>query len=439
MSGYLEDRSVYEERYDRITVELCRTREQIVDGALGERLPLDSRGDADPANGYYIYSVMYFELVEVLAGERWQEREETIRRWMEEDGAKDRRLADATPAVTPYCRVCGEDMQVRRRNYLHRERRGRKADEEDILFLFECKPCNKRMVLWQDGTEWEGHQARCGECGARVEETDKRRGNTITTTYTCGACGHNHKSGWHLGAKAKTEADPHFKVDRRRFCFDAATGKKFLARKAHLERIDAVVEQARKDSGTGTEPIDPITQAVGGIKRLKVAQVADALAEATAKAGYRDFKLGEPQVGREIAIPFNCLDDRPERESYDSRMALKKLLAGTLADTNWRLMSDGVSYRLGYLSGRVRAYESEDDLRTLAEKKLKASGGKKPAAKSAPAPKQSPRAEPPPAPKRSGRGAQRAIRVRGVLHPNLHVLIPPRETPKPTAKAKKKR
>ena len=36
-------------------------------------------------------------------------------------------------------------------------------------------------------------------------------------------------------------------------------------------------------------------------------------------------------------------------------------------------MSDGIHYRLGYLSGRLRAYEQEEDLKNLVmkDKKLK--------------------------------------------------------------------
>lgn len=34
-------------------------------------------------------------------------------------------------------------------------------------------------------------------------------------------------------------------------------------------------------------------------------------------------------------------------------------------------MSDGVSYRLGYLSGRLRAYEREEDIKQLVMKNKK--------------------------------------------------------------------
>ena len=45
-----------------------------------------------------------------------------------------------------------------------------------------------------------------------------------------------------------------------------------------------------------------------------------------------------------------------------SEDTLKKLIKEALADTNWRLMSDGIHYRLGYLSGNLKAYEQEEDL-----------------------------------------------------------------------------
>jgi hypothetical protein len=44
---------------------------------------------------------------------------------------------------------------------------------------------------------------------------------------------------------------------------------------------------------------------------------------------------------------------------------LQKLVKKTLIGTNWRLMTQGIDYRLGLLSGRLRAYESEEDLLKL--------------------------------------------------------------------------
>ena len=49
----------------------------------------------------------------------------------------------------------------------------------------------------------------------------------------------------------------------------------------------------------------------------------------------------------------------------ESRYRLKKLVNKILEGVNWRLMSDGVSCRVGILSGRLRAYERDEDLLKL--------------------------------------------------------------------------
>jgi hypothetical protein len=41
-------------------------------------------------------------------------------------------------------------------------------------------------------------------------------------------------------------------------------------------------------------------------------------------------------------------------------------------------MSDGIHYRLGYLNGRLRAYEREEDLKNLVERGMKLQKKQKP-------------------------------------------------------------
>lgn len=43
-------------------------------------------------------------------------------------------------------------------------------------------------------------------------------------------------------------------------------------------------------------------------------------------------------------------------------MKLKKTVNSVLVDINWRMMSEGVNYRLGILSGRLKGYEREEDI-----------------------------------------------------------------------------
>ncbi len=73
-------------------------------------------------------------------------------------------------------------------------------------------------------------------------------------------------------------------------------------------------------------------------------------------------------MGRIVSIEFSIEKMETENERV-SMQKLNKLLQKHLEETNWRLMSDGISYRLGVLSGRIRIYEGEDGLAKLIEKK----------------------------------------------------------------------
>jgi len=69
-----------------------------------------------------------------------------------------------------------------------------------------------------------------------------------------------------------------------------------------------------------------------------------------------------------VSVEFT-IEDPGDQHEYDSKKKLTKLLKKGLKETNWRLMSDGISYRLGVLSGRLRAYEDEKDLVKLVQAK----------------------------------------------------------------------
>lgn len=110
---------------------------------------------------------------------------------------------------------------------------------------------------------------------------------------------------------------------------------------------------------------DPAYQKAISLKKLKVVELNKLLKEATQKEGYIDLQFEKPEMGKFVAVPFVTQDDKPERSDYDSGSQLKKIINTTLEGTNWRLMNEGVHYRVGYLNGRLRCYESEDDLTEL--------------------------------------------------------------------------
>jgi len=73
----------------------------------------------------------------------------------------------------------------------------------------------------------------------------------------------------------------------------------------------------------------------------------------------------------DVVVPFIVYDQKPDRNDRVSTYDLEKLLRKALLDTNWRLMSDGTTYRLGMLEGRFHGYEKEDDLVNLVRQQEK--------------------------------------------------------------------
>lgn len=67
-------------------------------------------------------------------------------------------------------------------------------------------------------------------------------------------------------------------------------------------------------------------------------------------------------MDRYVIVPLVVRDSNEDRAEYDSKKQLKKLITDELSSTNWRLMSNGTSYRVGYLTGRLRCYGNNDDL-----------------------------------------------------------------------------
>ena len=89
------------------------------------------------------------------------------------------------------------------------------------------------------------------------------------------------------------------------------------------------------------------------------------------KEDYVKLDFSKPDIDMGVIVQFTVQDDKSDREEYDSKTHLKRILQKSLEDTNWRLMSDGVSYRLGVLTGQLRGYESEDGLLKLIAKNEK--------------------------------------------------------------------
>ncbi len=198
--------------------------------------------------------------------------------------------------------------------------------------------------------------------------------------YKCKACGFTKTEVDDLGKKdeewekkqaewkKKEEEDKKLlEKHRKEYCLSNKEGIEYVETLEALEVGHEVYEEEKQKYD------DKAYQVAVNLKRLKVLEVEKLLSEKLEKETYVKFTLDKPDMGRFVTIPFSVLDANSTRRQNISEDTLKKLIKNILEDTNWRLMSDGIHYRLGYLSGTLKAYEQEEDLLELsgAKKEIK--------------------------------------------------------------------
>ncbi|MFH0818929.1 MAG: hypothetical protein V1898_02965 [Patescibacteria group bacterium] len=108
-----------------------------------------------------------------------------------------------------------------------------------------------------------------------------------------------------------------------------------------------------------------IYDAIKNLNKLSVSQLKKLLSEAIEKNNYQNLLFNSPEMGKDVQIEFTCEDAKEDRHEYDSRMQLKNIIIQALQNTNWKLMTTGINYRMGVLSGKLRGYDREEDLMSL--------------------------------------------------------------------------
>lgn len=117
--------------------------------------------------------------------------------------------------------------------------------------------------------------------------------------------------------------------------------------------------------------MDPIYREMKKLKTLTVVELESMMKKALRDTGFENFTIEKPDIDRYVVVEFTVKDTKKNREDRASIYDLQKLLKTALKLTNWRLMSEGIDYRLGYLSGRLKGYEREEDLYKLAKQLYK--------------------------------------------------------------------
>ncbi len=351
MQKYLKPHQHYLDLWDRITVEHCRHWEEIL---KKDSTPLVLKGKKVSKKDQKRAEKIISEIaLYCISGQQYERKAETIREWMRRDEEKDRLLASAIAPTNIRCLACHGLMTPTFKD-IHD---WGFEKQERILFMYDCPLGHlPRRAFFDNGEEWTRTIPKCPKCEHTLTDTDMRDGDVITTTETCNSCGFIRTSTLDLAPKPEV-TDKAFEADRKRFCFTEEQGKQYFDMKIHLEAFSEILKKEQEK-----EKHKELYEKVAKLKKLTVIELEKILTLALEAAGYARLQFGTPDMGKDVFLPFTLQDTKSERTDQENTYDLEHLLRKTLADTNWRLMSEGVSYRVGFLSGRLRAYEREDDL-----------------------------------------------------------------------------
>jgi len=351
---YLKSEQHYSDLYDRFTVEECRRWEKR--GVTEDHEEIETDPKKKKIKQDFIVKVVMPTALYFVKGEHYLKKAETIREWMVSDEAKDDLLDSAKAPEDIRCLTCGSVMSPNFKDLCS----WLPGKEERVLFMYDCPNGHfPRRSFFDNGEEYRPKPHLCPKCGKAMDHANEKLKDKIITTYACDHCGHKDKEELDFSTK-KEKIDKDFVKDREKFCLTEEEGKEYLDFKIRQEGLSRLMKDWKEKEKT--------QKALVGIKKLPVAGLSNFLAPILEKEGYIKLEFAKPEIGRDLIIQFDIQESKIDREEYDSVHHLQKLIKSALEDTNWRLMSDGINYKLGILTGRLRGYENDEDLLKLVNK-----------------------------------------------------------------------
>lgn len=361
---YLKDEQYYIDRYDVHTIEEC------LDYYRAIKKGFEGKKDSEELKKYTkkkfdqeTQKVLNL-FVNTFKGERFRNKAKTIQEWTDRDRKQQEKFDTATPPTAIPCKECNAPTKVTDKDLLHSY-----EENSKVLFMFRCVKCNKGQAFYEDGTEWLYEPPKCPRCDSPLNSDHENVDEVMTTTYSCPKCSYKKedvydfkKSG--LEREKEEAKEKKLLTDYRKvFCLSEKEGQEYLEYTEAMEVGKEVYEEELRKYD------DSAYQRSMQLKKLSIIELEKLLTRLLEKEKYIKLSFDKPEMGQQVIVPFTVQDTDPSRKENISTSDLKKLLKDALEDTNWRLMSDGVHYRLGYVYGSLKGYEGEEAMLELAGKK----------------------------------------------------------------------
>jgi len=359
---YLKPQSYYEDLYDLHTIDQCLYQVKML-REVGQKMKSDPKiklpeSEVDRNGNLYLARLLF-----VIKAHRYKDKAKTVSEWMEKDRARQNKQDD-TPPPEFDCPDCETKMEAD--DFRHLE-----DWPEDkpmrVLFILNCPKCKKREGVYDSGEVHVSKPQLCPKCGKEVKTTYKFKKN-ITTTTRCTSCKYKEVDiDDHAKSKAKREAEEKADAEllakyRSEFCLSDKEGNEYIQL---LEAMDVAHEVYQE---TIAEIDIPAQEKLMSVEKTPISALEPLLNKAMKKSGFIKLSFGDPEINRYVNISFTVQDRNSKRHQNESISDLSDLLKETLKDTNWRVARSDLSYRLGFISGKLKGYESDVDLLKLFRK-----------------------------------------------------------------------
>ena len=357
---YLFDKQHYIDRYDLLTIKECldwekRVKNRKLDSYKGKEFTKEQELHL---KNFLTDLPLYF-----IKGENYSKKSETIRTWMDRDQREQDKYDNAIEPSNISCINCGGEMIATSKDLYNFTNEPLK-----VLFFFDCLNCKKRRGIFDTGEEFKSHEYLCPECKSQVKVTTSKNSGKVTRTTKCVSCSYKNVEvddfeEWRKERDKERKNDEELlKEYRSKYCLTDKEGQEYIQSRTSINNFHQMVgEQKRKDA-------DPAYSKARNLKKLSVIELEKLLSLTLEKQKYVKLVLNSPEIGQYVIVPFTVQDADNSRKEYDSTHKLQRIIKDALIETNWRLMSEGTSYRLGYVYGRLKGYEREEDLANLVRK-----------------------------------------------------------------------
>lgn len=364
MADYLKDKQHYIDLYDLYTIKMCLKEIDLWREIYKESFNAEEIKHLSEEERKRNFNQLLEQELFVKTGERYRIKEETIRKWIDGDSAEQSKYDDTPEPTGIRCSNCNNLMHC---TYKHLE--NFMNEPLRVLFFFECLNCKRRKSIYENGEEDIPKPELCPKCNKEVASKHTREGNIITWITSCPSCGFKETDIDDFDKKAaerkqrEQEEKELLEKYREEFCLTDEKGKEYIEIIEKLKYAEVVKEEEIKKYDNAYYPNSL------KLKKVNIVDLEKLLTEPLEKEKYIKLSFDKPEIGEFFIIPFNVQDADSSRKENISTSTLQKLIKDALEDTNWRLMSEGVHYRLGYLSGRLKGHDREEDILELAGKK----------------------------------------------------------------------